>query len=162
MLIICISLFTAFKLNLVLSFIESLAGTYELIPYYKGENTVFDVSPPVMSVTVEHQHVTVPQKFQVRCIAACKVKIQTFGVLIFVAQFVFPRYFCFFLRACLVHVLRAWEWLYNFPIVESALMGILIMSHGLQTPMKGEVETLGPPWVCFSLALWKHLLLSYP
>ncbi|XP_034210549.1 nodal modulator 1 isoform X2 [Prunus dulcis] len=40
-------------------------GTYELIPYYKGENTVFDVSPPVMSVTVEHQHVTVPQKFQV-------------------------------------------------------------------------------------------------
>ncbi|XP_062006215.1 uncharacterized protein LOC133723403 [Rosa rugosa] len=40
-------------------------GTYELIPYYKGENTVFDVSPPVMSVTVEHQHVTVLQKFQV-------------------------------------------------------------------------------------------------
>ncbi|XP_004288537.1 PREDICTED: nodal modulator 1 [Fragaria vesca subsp. vesca] len=40
-------------------------GTYELIPYYKGENTVFDVSPPVMSVTVEHQHVTVPQTFQV-------------------------------------------------------------------------------------------------
>ncbi|CAN6700135.1 unnamed protein product [Malus baccata var. baccata] len=40
-------------------------GTYELIPYYKGENTVFDVSPPVMSITVEHQHVTVPQKFQV-------------------------------------------------------------------------------------------------
>lgn len=64
---------TAFKLNLVLSFIESLAGTYELIPYYKGENTVFDVSPPVMSVTVEHQHVTVPQKFQVRCIMAYKV-----------------------------------------------------------------------------------------
>lgn len=40
-------------------------GSYELIPYYKGENTVFDVSPPVMSVTVKHQHVTVPQKFQV-------------------------------------------------------------------------------------------------
>lgn len=40
-------------------------GRYELIPFYKGENTVFDVSPPVVSVNVEHQHVTVPQKFQV-------------------------------------------------------------------------------------------------
>ncbi|XP_062143584.1 uncharacterized protein LOC133851267 [Alnus glutinosa] len=40
-------------------------GRYELIPFYKGENTVFDVSPPVASVIVEHQHVTVPQKFQV-------------------------------------------------------------------------------------------------
>ncbi|XP_058008575.1 uncharacterized protein LOC110645700 isoform X2 [Hevea brasiliensis] len=38
---------------------------YELVPFYKGENTVFDVSPPVVSVSVEHQHVTVPQKFQV-------------------------------------------------------------------------------------------------
>ncbi|KAL4602871.1 hypothetical protein ACB092_10G084400 [Castanea dentata] len=40
-------------------------GSYELIPYYKGENTVFDVSPTVVSVSVEHQHVTIPQKFQV-------------------------------------------------------------------------------------------------
>ncbi|XP_031403144.1 nodal modulator 1 isoform X2 [Punica granatum] len=40
-------------------------GTYTLKPYYKGENTVFDVSPPVLSVSVKHQHVTVPQKFQV-------------------------------------------------------------------------------------------------
>lgn len=40
-------------------------GIYELIPYYKGENTVFDVSPPSLSVSVEHQHVTVLQKFQV-------------------------------------------------------------------------------------------------
>ncbi|GLT64134.1 hypothetical protein SLA2020_366440 [Shorea laevis] len=40
-------------------------GRYELIPFYKGENTVFDVSPPVASVIIEHQHVTVPQKFQV-------------------------------------------------------------------------------------------------
>ncbi|GAV83060.1 CarboxypepD_reg domain-containing protein [Cephalotus follicularis] len=40
-------------------------GLYELIPYYKGENTVFDVSPSIVSVSVEHQHVTVPQKFQV-------------------------------------------------------------------------------------------------
>lgn len=42
------------------------SGKYELIPHYKGENTVFDVSPPVMPVSVEHQHVTVPKKFQVR------------------------------------------------------------------------------------------------
>ncbi|XP_061366169.1 uncharacterized protein LOC133309420 [Gastrolobium bilobum] len=40
-------------------------GTYELVPYYKGENTVFDVSPSSVSVNVKHQHVTVPQKFQV-------------------------------------------------------------------------------------------------
>ncbi|KAL5561032.1 hypothetical protein UlMin_030779 [Ulmus minor] len=40
-------------------------GRFGLIPFYKGENTVFDVSPPVISLTVEHQHVTVPQKFQV-------------------------------------------------------------------------------------------------
>ncbi|CAJ1874972.1 unnamed protein product [Sphenostylis stenocarpa] len=39
--------------------------SYELVPYYKGENTVFDVSPPSVSVNVKHQHVTVPQKFQV-------------------------------------------------------------------------------------------------
>ncbi|KAK7284568.1 hypothetical protein RJT34_19316 [Clitoria ternatea] len=40
-------------------------GSYELVPYYKGENTVFDVSPPSVSLNVKHQHVTVPQKFQV-------------------------------------------------------------------------------------------------
>ncbi|XP_058187876.1 uncharacterized protein LOC131304587 isoform X3 [Rhododendron vialii] len=40
-------------------------GVYELIPYYKGENTVFDVSPPSMSVSVEHDHATVLPKFQV-------------------------------------------------------------------------------------------------
>ncbi|KAG4913760.1 hypothetical protein AAZX31_19G204100 [Glycine max] len=40
-------------------------GSYELVPYYKGENTVFDVSPPSVSVNVKHQHATVPQKFQV-------------------------------------------------------------------------------------------------
>ncbi|XP_028797029.1 nodal modulator 1 isoform X2 [Neltuma alba] len=40
-------------------------GSYELVPYYKGENTVFDVSPSSVSVNVKHQHVTVPQKFQV-------------------------------------------------------------------------------------------------
>ncbi|KAL2934972.1 Nodal modulator 3 [Bienertia sinuspersici] len=40
-------------------------GVYELVPYYKGENTIFDVSPSTVSVTVEHSHATVPQKFQV-------------------------------------------------------------------------------------------------
>lgn len=40
-------------------------GSYELLPYYKGENTVFDVSPPSMVVSLEHQHLVVPQKFQV-------------------------------------------------------------------------------------------------
>ncbi|XP_077219224.1 carbohydrate-binding-like fold isoform X2 [Tasmannia lanceolata] len=40
-------------------------GTYELLPYYKGENTVFDISPPSMKVSVEHRHVTIAQKFQV-------------------------------------------------------------------------------------------------
>ncbi|KAK9084360.1 hypothetical protein Scep_030831 [Stephania cephalantha] len=40
-------------------------GAYELLPYYKGENTVFDVSPPSMAVSVEHHHVTIPQRFQV-------------------------------------------------------------------------------------------------
>ncbi|KAJ6686724.1 NODAL MODULATOR 1-RELATED, partial [Salix purpurea] len=37
-------------------------GRYELVPSYKGENTVFDVSPPLMSVSVEHQHITVSRK----------------------------------------------------------------------------------------------------
>ncbi|XP_058077025.1 uncharacterized protein LOC131225505 [Magnolia sinica] len=40
-------------------------GMYELLPYYKGENTVFDVSPPSMNLSVEHRHVTIAQKFQV-------------------------------------------------------------------------------------------------
>uniref|UniRef100_A0A164YXW9 Carbohydrate-binding-like fold protein n=1 Tax=Daucus carota subsp. sativus TaxID=79200 RepID=A0A164YXW9_DAUCS len=40
-------------------------GLYKLIPYYKGENTVFDVSPPFLFVSVQHEHATVPQKFQV-------------------------------------------------------------------------------------------------
>nr|CAD1833216.1 unnamed protein product [Ananas comosus var. bracteatus] len=40
-------------------------GVYELLPYYKGENTIFDVSPPLAVVSVEHSHLKVPQKFQV-------------------------------------------------------------------------------------------------
>ncbi|KAI4319166.1 hypothetical protein MLD38_032798 [Melastoma candidum] len=40
-------------------------GTYELRPYYKGENTVFDITPPVLPISVKHRHVTVPHKFQV-------------------------------------------------------------------------------------------------
>ncbi|KAJ3676057.1 hypothetical protein LUZ60_003469 [Juncus effusus] len=40
-------------------------GSYELVPYYKGENTVFDVSPASLAVSVEHNHLIIPQKFQV-------------------------------------------------------------------------------------------------
>ncbi|KAJ8749140.1 hypothetical protein K2173_013747 [Erythroxylum novogranatense] len=32
--------------------------------HMKGENMVFDVSAPVMSISMEHQHVAVAQKFQ--------------------------------------------------------------------------------------------------
>ncbi|KVH17785.1 Carbohydrate-binding-like fold, partial [Cynara cardunculus var. scolymus] len=39
-------------------------GAYELIPYYKGENTIFDVSPPSVAVTVKHDHATISEKFQ--------------------------------------------------------------------------------------------------
>lgn len=47
------------------SIFDMFSGTYELVPYYKGENTVFEVSPPSISVTVEHHHVAIPQIFQV-------------------------------------------------------------------------------------------------
>ncbi|KAL7598455.1 hypothetical protein Lser_V15G27442 [Lactuca serriola] len=40
-------------------------GVYELVPYYKGENTVFDVSPASVTVTVQHGHATIYEKFQV-------------------------------------------------------------------------------------------------
>lgn len=40
-------------------------GVYELVPYYKGENTVFDVSPASVAVTVQHGHATISEKFQV-------------------------------------------------------------------------------------------------
>ncbi|KAK4367254.1 hypothetical protein RND71_015134 [Anisodus tanguticus] len=40
-------------------------GVYKLIPFYKGENTVFDVSPSSTSISIQHDHVIVPEKFQV-------------------------------------------------------------------------------------------------
>ncbi|RAL42059.1 hypothetical protein DM860_011842 [Cuscuta australis] len=40
-------------------------GLYKLIPFYKGENTIFDVSPSSLLVSVNHDHTIVPQKFQV-------------------------------------------------------------------------------------------------
>uniref|UniRef100_A0A453EWB4 Carbohydrate-binding-like fold protein n=1 Tax=Aegilops tauschii subsp. strangulata TaxID=200361 RepID=A0A453EWB4_AEGTS len=40
-------------------------GSYDLLPYYRGENTVFDVSPSSLHVSLEHSHMTIPQKFQV-------------------------------------------------------------------------------------------------
>nr|DAD45300.1 TPA_asm: hypothetical protein HUJ06_003530 [Nelumbo nucifera] len=42
-----------------------LIGVYELVPYYKGENRVFDVLPPTMLVFVGRHHIIVPQKFLV-------------------------------------------------------------------------------------------------
>eukprot|EP01018_Ginkgo_biloba_P008909 Gb_02734 [translate_table: standard] len=40
-------------------------GKYRLLPFYKGENTIFDVSPPSIEVLVEHNQVTISQPFQV-------------------------------------------------------------------------------------------------
>ncbi|KAI3526880.1 hypothetical protein L1887_06146 [Cichorium endivia] len=40
-------------------------GVYELVPYYKGENTVFDVSPASVTVAVQHGHASISEKFQV-------------------------------------------------------------------------------------------------
>ncbi|KAI3940108.1 hypothetical protein MKW92_014647 [Papaver armeniacum] len=55
-------------------------GVYELLPYYKGENTVFDVSPPSMLVSVEHRHVAVTQKFQVTGFSVGGRVIDGYGV----------------------------------------------------------------------------------
>lgn len=54
-----------FFLSFFLHFCDINAGVYKLIPYYKGENTVFDVSPPSVVVTVPHDHATISEKFQV-------------------------------------------------------------------------------------------------
>lgn len=43
----------------------NVVGTYKLVPFYKGENTVFDVSPPSMLVSVQHDHAVISQRFQV-------------------------------------------------------------------------------------------------
>ncbi|XP_051142719.1 uncharacterized protein LOC127259427 isoform X2 [Andrographis paniculata] len=40
-------------------------GIYKLIPFYKGENTIFDVSPPSMLISVQHDHAVISQRFQV-------------------------------------------------------------------------------------------------
>ncbi|XP_037405521.1 nodal modulator 1-like isoform X2 [Triticum dicoccoides] len=47
------------------SFRSMPCGSYDLLPYYRGENTVFDVSPSSLHVSLEHSHMTIPQKFQV-------------------------------------------------------------------------------------------------
>lgn len=57
-------------------------GVYELLPYYKGENTIFDVSPPLAVVSVEHSHLKVPQKFQVWIIYAY-MALKDFGVMLY-------------------------------------------------------------------------------
>lgn len=51
--------------NGVFTFSSIPCGEYELVPYYKGENTVFDILPPSIMVSVEHHDVLVDQKFQV-------------------------------------------------------------------------------------------------
>ncbi|KAJ7534510.1 hypothetical protein O6H91_13G097300 [Diphasiastrum complanatum] len=40
-------------------------GVYTLIPYYKGENTVFDVSPASIDIAVRHEAVVIAKPFQV-------------------------------------------------------------------------------------------------
>ncbi|CAA2967006.1 Nodal modulator 1 [Olea europaea subsp. europaea] len=40
-------------------------GIYKLVPIYKGDNTVFDVSPPSFLLSLSHDHTIVTQKFQV-------------------------------------------------------------------------------------------------
>lgn len=67
------------------------AGTYELLPFYKGENTVFDVSPPLMNVSVQHHHITIAQKFQVwpRMNSAGKIGFTLF----FFLSYLYVNYF---------------------------------------------------------------------
>lgn len=48
-----------------------MSGVYKLIPFYKGENTVFDVSPPSMLVSVQQDHAIIPQRFQVQYQLLC-------------------------------------------------------------------------------------------
>lgn len=61
-------LFVPFSLKLFIlddCHVKIPTGAYKLIPFYKGENTVFDVSPPSMFVSVGQDHAIVPEKFQV-------------------------------------------------------------------------------------------------
>lgn len=41
------------------------AGLYTLVPYYRGENTLFDVSPSSVDVRVGHDSVKILEPFQV-------------------------------------------------------------------------------------------------
>ncbi|CAM0881057.1 unnamed protein product [Alopecurus aequalis] len=61
------------------SFRSIPCGNYELLPYYKGENTVFEVSPSSLPVSVEHSHITIPQKFQVTGFSAGGRVIDGYG-----------------------------------------------------------------------------------
>ncbi|CAM6102957.1 unnamed protein product [Calypogeia fissa] len=40
-------------------------GKYKLVPFYQGENTVFDVSPSSVDITVDHESVEIANPFQV-------------------------------------------------------------------------------------------------
>jgi hypothetical protein len=47
------------------SFLGLPCGSYKLVPLYKGEHTVFDVSPSELSVTVGHGGASVEKPFTV-------------------------------------------------------------------------------------------------
>ncbi|XP_002975824.2 nodal modulator 1 [Selaginella moellendorffii] len=40
-------------------------GSYNLVPFYKGENTIFGVSPAALDISVAHQSIFVEEGFQV-------------------------------------------------------------------------------------------------
>lgn len=44
-----------------------LAGVFTLVPHYRGENTLFDVSPSSVDVSVGHDSVKILEPFQVNC-----------------------------------------------------------------------------------------------
>jgi len=41
------------------------AGKYTLVPYYQGENTLFDVSPASVEIAVGHDFFKIPKPFEV-------------------------------------------------------------------------------------------------
>lgn len=43
-------------------------GKYTLVPYYRGENTLFDVSPASAEVSVGHESYEIAKPFQVTCL----------------------------------------------------------------------------------------------
>lgn len=44
------------------------SGKYRLVPYYKGENTIFDVSPASVDLSIQHESAVLVDQFQVICV----------------------------------------------------------------------------------------------